>query len=158
MAETSTSAELIESDAHLASACEHFRELIQSPSIVADLVVGLDCEWRPPSGSVSVLQIATSTRCFIIRTQQCIASLPMLSELLANKSIVKVGVGVGDDAAKLNRDFGISVRGCVGARISPPRFRLFMKTRSFYISLFIAFRVACCQTCARSLRGANFRI
>jgi hypothetical protein len=117
MADASTSIELIETDAHLASACEHFRELVQSPTTVADLVVGLDCEWRPPRGDVSVLQIATSTRCFIIRTQQCVASLPMLTELFADKSIVKVGVGVGDDAAKLCRDFGISVRGCVGARI-----------------------------------------
>ncbi|KAK7110101.1 exonuclease 3'-5' domain-containing protein 2-like [Littorina saxatilis] len=81
-------------------------------------VLGIDCEWvlKQP---VALLQIATHSHyCVLVRL--CFmdqTDFPQsLKTLLADKSILKVGVGVNDDALKLKRDYGLQVNGCVDLR------------------------------------------
>ncbi|RUS74534.1 hypothetical protein EGW08_017706 [Elysia chlorotica] len=80
-------------------------------------VLGLDCEWvqkRP----VALLQLATpSGRCVLVRLFKLGSSLPAtLKSLLADKSILKVGVAVVEDGKKLFQNFGLHLAGCVDLR------------------------------------------
>lgn len=84
--------------------------------------LGLDCEWVNEKGIVShpvaLLQIATPLNdCFLIRLCKMTGSFPTtLKEILEDKNILKFGVGIQDDAKKLNGTFGLNVSGCVDLR------------------------------------------
>lgn len=83
--------------------------------------IGMDCEWvtdgnRKP---ISLLQLANSKGfCVLIR----LARIPVwlmpsgLSDLLKDRNILKVGVGVNDDANKLFHDYCIEVLGLIDLR------------------------------------------
>jgi hypothetical protein len=75
---------------------------------------GVDCEWVM-GGPVELLQICTAERCFLIRLPYC-PNRGKLEPLLSNAKVIKSGVGIADDAARLFRDYGLSLRGCVGTR------------------------------------------
>ncbi|XP_076804357.1 exonuclease 3'-5' domain-containing protein 2-like [Clavelina lepadiformis] len=84
-------------------------------------LLGFDCEWstiNKRSGPVSLLQLATTSGlCILVRLCLYEDSLPKcLLEVLANKDILKVGVGAYDDSCKLLADHGIVVNGCVDLR------------------------------------------
>lgn len=84
--------------------------------------LGLDCEWVNEKGRdthpVALLQIATPLNdCFLIRLCQMKGTLPrILKEILEDRNILKFGVGIQDDAKKLNRTYGMNVSGCVDLR------------------------------------------
>lgn len=80
-------------------------------------VLGLDCEWVQKQ-PVALLQLATpSGLCVLVRLFKLGSSLPAtLTSLLADKSILKVGVAVLDDAKKLFQQYGLHVSGCVDLR------------------------------------------
>ncbi|GFU03405.1 exonuclease 3'-5' domain-containing protein 2 [Nephila pilipes] len=84
--------------------------------------IGIDCEWvtveneRKP---VSLLQLATDSGFCVLVRLSCIPVWLMpsaLIELLSNEAILKVGVGVSDDANKLFNDYALEVHGFVDLR------------------------------------------
>lgn len=94
-------------------------------------VLGMDCEWVSAEGRsspVSLLQMAShSGRCVLIRLPQLtFGTTPIpktLLNLLADGSILKVGVGCREDACKLLQDYGLSVNGTVDLRYLAMRHR-----------------------------------
>ncbi|GFO20170.1 exonuclease 3'-5' domain-containing protein 2 [Plakobranchus ocellatus] len=80
-------------------------------------VLGLDCEWvqRRP---VALLQLSTPTGlCVLVRLFKLGSGIPeTLKSLLADKSVLKVGVAILDDSKKLFQDYGLQVNGCVDLR------------------------------------------
>lgn len=72
---------------------------------------GVDCEWA--GGPVELLQVCTTDHCFLIRLPHC-PNRVKLEPLLSNAEIIKAGVGIAEDAARLSRDHALSLRGCVG--------------------------------------------
>ncbi|KAJ1103498.1 hypothetical protein NDU88_000921 [Pleurodeles waltl] len=94
-------------------------------------VLGMDCEWVSTEGRsspVSLLQLAShSGRCVLVRLPQLTSSatpIPKtLLNLLADGSILKVGVGCREDGCKLLQDYGLSVNGTVDLRYLAMRHR-----------------------------------
>ncbi|XP_034935215.1 exonuclease 3'-5' domain-containing protein 2-like [Chelonus insularis] len=82
-----------------------------------DNVLGFDCEWVNES-SVSLLQLATNNGlCALFRLGK-IGYVPLkLKELLANKCIIKVGVGSFEDGKRLTSDYGCTVVGTIDLRL-----------------------------------------
>lgn len=87
-------------------------------------VLGIDCEWVNLEGKaspLSLLQMASpSGLCVLIRLPKLICggkTLPRtLLNILADGTILKVGVGCSEDASKLLQDYGLVVRGCLDLR------------------------------------------
>lgn len=87
-------------------------------------VLGIDCEWVNLEGKaspLSLLQMASpSGFCALIRLPRLIyggKTLPRtLLDILADGTILKVGVGCSEDANKLLQDYGLIVRGCLDLR------------------------------------------
>lgn len=89
-------------------------------------VLGLDCEWVTVRGSrhrVALLQLAPSTdfavllRLCLFKSETASVVLPeSLRDILRNDCLLKVGVGIQEDAQKLLLDHNIDVRGCVDLR------------------------------------------
>ncbi|CAH1783562.1 unnamed protein product [Owenia fusiformis] len=92
-------------------------------------VLGLDCEWVTRDGRmqpVSMLQLATVTgHCCLFRLHilECIPA--DLLNILADKSILKVGVAVLDDGLKLGRGYQVCLRGCVDLRYLTQRLKAY---------------------------------
>ena len=88
----------------------------------------------PQPGQVSLLQISTSSGlCILVRLLKLVAvedgeadteeigvekrGLPeTLRELLKDKSVLKLGVGLKEDSTRLLKDHGIEVKGCLDLR------------------------------------------
>ncbi|XP_039254782.2 exonuclease 3'-5' domain-containing protein 2-like isoform X1 [Styela clava] len=92
-------------------------------------VLGFDCEWTSSSNGtnpIALLQLTTSDySCYLIRLNKLNSFIPKeILSVLQNKSILKVGVGIMDDAAKLLRDHGISVQGCLDLRAFAARYQI----------------------------------
>lgn len=87
-------------------------------------VLGIDCEWVNLEGKaspLSLLQMASpSGFCALVRLPRLIyggKTLPRtLLDILADGTILKVGVGCSEDANKLLQDYGLIVRGCLDLR------------------------------------------
>ncbi|XP_025894007.1 exonuclease 3'-5' domain-containing protein 2 [Nothoprocta perdicaria] len=87
-------------------------------------VLGLDCEWVSTEGKahpVSLLQLASSSGlCLLVRLPRLVAGgepIPKtLLDVMADGSVLKVGVGCWEDACKLLQDYGLAVKGCVDLR------------------------------------------
>ncbi|KAL8583989.1 hypothetical protein ACOMHN_048596 [Nucella lapillus] len=96
-------------------------------------MLGIDCEWvmkRP----VALLQIASSSGvCVLVRLFKLgHAGIPQsLKTLLSDRSILKLGVAVNDDAKKLLRDYDLKLIGCVDLRHILQRVRGVYKCRSW---------------------------
>eukprot|EP00484_Ammonia_sp_Unknown_P014051 CAMPEP_0197080292 /NCGR_PEP_ID=MMETSP1384-20130603/214055_1 /TAXON_ID=29189 /ORGANISM="Ammonia sp." /LENGTH=820 /DNA_ID=CAMNT_0042519175 /DNA_START=37 /DNA_END=2496 /DNA_ORIENTATION=- len=82
--------------------------------------VGVDCEWKSNEkgqlhpNKICLLQIAHQELILLIRIHLFSHEIP--SELIAflqNVEIIKCGVGICDDAKKLNRDYNLEMHGCV---------------------------------------------
>lgn len=84
--------------------------------------LGIDCEWVNKKGHtntpVALLQIATPlSDCFLVRLCKMDGYLPQtVREILEDKSILKFGVGIKEDAKRLTGMFGVQVMGCVDLR------------------------------------------
>ncbi|XP_049626332.1 exonuclease 3'-5' domain-containing protein 2 [Suncus etruscus] len=87
-------------------------------------VLGIDCEWVNLEGKtspLSLLQMASpSGFCVLVRLPKMVCggkTLPKtLLDMLADGSILKVGVGCSEDANKLLQDYGLIVKGCLDLR------------------------------------------
>ncbi|XP_036982941.1 exonuclease 3'-5' domain-containing protein 2 isoform X2 [Artibeus jamaicensis] len=87
-------------------------------------VLGIDCEWVNLEGKaspLSLLQMASpSGFCVLVRLPKLICggrTLPKtLLNILADGTILKVGVGCSEDAGKLLQDYGLVVKGCLDLR------------------------------------------
>ena len=84
-------------------------------------VVGLDCEWktRLPNYKVAVMQVATQD--YVILFQVCRFEteyrLPhLLSSILLDEGIAKVGVGIEEDVRRILLQFRIPVRSWLDLR------------------------------------------
>ncbi|KIM27574.1 hypothetical protein M408DRAFT_166951 [Serendipita vermifera MAFF 305830] len=87
--------------------------------MVNSSVLGFDIEWKPnfvkgaPPNPVACVQLSNEDSVIVLQVS-AMSKLPEeLFTMLQNSSIVKVGVGISDDAKKLNKDWGISVRNMV---------------------------------------------
>lgn len=80
-------------------------------------IVGLDCEWRPETkgttSKTALVQIAAGDLVFVQRILHKDSLHPRLQAVLADESIVKVGLHVRTDAARLLRDTNTLVRNTV---------------------------------------------
>lgn len=105
-----------------ADECERILQAYKNDYPLPFNFLGLDCEWVSQKGIVShpvaLLQIATPLNdCFLIRLCKMGGSFPVtLKEILEDKNILKFGVGIQDDAKKLNGTYGLNVSGCVDLR------------------------------------------
>ncbi|NXI43895.1 EXD2 protein, partial [Galbula dea] len=87
-------------------------------------VLGIDCEWVSVGGKanpISLLQVASSSGlCILVRLPRLVASgqaIPKtLLDIMANSTVLKVGVGCWEDACKLLHDYGLPVKGSVDLR------------------------------------------
>ncbi|KAK9901438.1 hypothetical protein M0R45_002124 [Rubus argutus] len=77
--------------------------------------VGFDIEWKPtfkrgvPPGKVAVLQICVDTSCQVMHIIH--SGIPQsLQLLLESSSILKVGVGIANDAVKFLKDYNVSIK------------------------------------------------
>eukprot|EP00118_Oscarella_pearsei_P014631 m.126458 g.126458 ORF g.126458 m.126458 type:complete len:345 (+) comp37899_c0_seq1:40-1074(+) len=98
------------------------------------VVMGFDCEWanlpRRNKGSkeapaedesmmekVDLVQLATLDRALLVRLCKMKGRFPKtLEEILEDKSVIKLGVAVCDDATRLRKDYGVNMRGCLDLR------------------------------------------
>ncbi|KAH7521620.1 hypothetical protein FEM48_Zijuj07G0052400 [Ziziphus jujuba var. spinosa] len=83
---------------------------------VGEAAVGFDIEWRPTfktgvsPGKAAVLQICGDTsHCHVMHIIH--SGIPQsLRLLLENSTLLKVGVGIGNDAVKVYKDYNVSVK------------------------------------------------
>ncbi|KAI3836531.1 hypothetical protein MKX03_031397 [Papaver bracteatum] len=68
-------------------------------------LIGLDIEWD--SSLVATLQLCHGTRCIIIQLLHLNFIPKSLRNLLSDRSITFVGVGITEDIMKLDRDYGL---------------------------------------------------
>ncbi|RCV23700.1 hypothetical protein SETIT_5G027800v2 [Setaria italica] len=78
----------------------------------APLIVGLDCEWKPnycswTTSKVAILQLCAGARCLILQLLYVDRIPASVRGLLADPDVRLVGIGVGEDAAKLAADYGL---------------------------------------------------
>ena len=96
---------------------EHSDSVVPSSSIIRDLVLGFDVEWKPAITKeeyyrVSLVQLSTLSSVLLIQLRndsEAIGILKPLRELINNRNIRKVGVGVLCDLKKLEVDYGKNV-------------------------------------------------
>ena len=104
------------------SSCDKLLQSYQSTYPFKLNFLGMDCEWvnkkDQRNAPVALLQIATPLNdCFLIRLCKMEGHLPQtVREILEDKSILKFGVGIKDDAKRLSGMFGVNVSGCVDLR------------------------------------------
>ncbi|KAI3836532.1 hypothetical protein MKX03_031398 [Papaver bracteatum] len=88
-----------------------------SPSVInsvlwefrSESLIGLDIEWdsASPTSKVATLQLCHGSRCIIIQLLSLNSIPRSLRRLLSDQSITFVGVGITEDIAKLDRDYGL---------------------------------------------------
>jgi len=105
-----------------ASSCEKLLQSFQSRYTFERSYIGLDCEWVNKKGQVNapvaLLQIATPLfDCFLVRLCKMDGQMPKaVKQILEDRTILKFGVAIQNDAKRLLEMFGIQVRGCVDLR------------------------------------------
>ncbi|KDN51514.1 hypothetical protein RSAG8_00059, partial [Rhizoctonia solani AG-8 WAC10335] len=93
---------------------------------------GFDLEWKPsfvrgmPEAPIALLQLAQPDQILLIQLTAMKNFPSRLRDVLEDYEVVKAGVGIGGDAKKLWRDYGVSLLGAVElsklARVAdPPR-------------------------------------
>ena len=105
--------------------------------------LGIDCEWvnikHQKNSPVALLQIATPlSDCFLIRLCKMDGQMPeSVRDILEDKTILKFGVGIMDDAKRLSRMCGIDVSGCVDLRHVIQRCREGNIVQSRYVNKYL---------------------
>ena len=84
-------------------------------------IVGFDVEWVTPQGGsprpVSLVQISFYTGWVILLRINKMESIPeTLKDMLTDSEVIKMGVGIFDDAQKLKKDLGLPLRGALDLR------------------------------------------
>ena len=84
--------------------------------------LGFDCEWvngesnEGINSPVALIQLATQSECFLIRMSSLTNAVPKgLKDVLEDRSITKLGVGVQEDCKRL-QSLGINICGTVDLR------------------------------------------
>ncbi|MCL7025908.1 hypothetical protein MKW94_025039 [Papaver nudicaule] len=74
-------------------------------------IIGLDIEWNSasPNSKAATLQLCHATRCIIIQLLHLDFIPNSLRNLLSDRSVTFVGVGITQDIARLDRDYGLKV-------------------------------------------------
>ncbi|KAJ6792563.1 Werner Syndrome-like exonuclease [Iris pallida] len=97
------------------SATAELLERMKEEGKLSRMPLGFDIEWRPTfkKGEVqrkaAVMQIcADVANCYVMHIVHC-GIPPALKSLLEGSSSVKVGLGIASDAAKISRDYNVSV-------------------------------------------------
>ncbi|XP_062200339.1 3'-5' exonuclease-like [Phragmites australis] len=77
------------------------------------LIVGLDCEWKPnyrrwTTSRVAILQLCAGTHCLVLQLFYVDRVPASIRSFLADPDVRFVGIGVGEDAAKLDADYGLT--------------------------------------------------
>ncbi|KAG6815861.1 hypothetical protein H0H87_010717 [Tephrocybe sp. NHM501043] len=81
--------------------------------------VGFDLEWKPtftkntPENPVAIVQLANENDIAVIQVSAMSEFPTKLRDFLENPDVVKAGVGIQNDAKKLFKDWGISLRTCI---------------------------------------------
>ncbi|CAO2162264.1 unnamed protein product [Urochloa humidicola] len=101
-----------------AAADEWVRAVRAANSLGAPLIVGLDCEWKPnycswTTSKVAILQLCAGTRCLILQLFYVDRIPASIRSFLADPNVRFVGIGVGEDAAKLATDYGLACSAAV---------------------------------------------
>ena len=105
-----------------ASSCDKLLQFHRSKYAFKMNYIGIDCEWVNKEGQVNapvaLLQIATPLcDCFLVRLCKMDGQMPQIvKEILEDKTVLKFGVGIQNDAKRLLEMFAIHVRGCVDLR------------------------------------------
>ena len=105
-----------------ASSCDKLLQCHRSKYGFKMNYIGIDCEWVDKDGEenapVALLQIATPLYdCFLVRLCKMDGQMPQtVKEILEDKTVLKFGVGIQDDAKRLWKMFGIRAQGCVDLR------------------------------------------
>ena len=85
-------------------------------------VVGFDIEWKPQFVSIrdggtenqtAVLQLGVETSCLVLHIYHMSALPRLLTSILGDENILKVGVGIEEDASKLTRHRGLVCEGMI---------------------------------------------
>lgn len=79
----------------------------------APLIVGLDCEWKPnyrswTTSKVAILQLCAGTCCLVLQLFYVDRVPASIRSFLADPDVWFVGIGVGEDVAKLDADYGLT--------------------------------------------------
>eukprot|EP00112_Aurelia_sp_Birch-Aquarium-sp1_P008229 Seg19012.1 transcript_id=Seg19012.1/GoldUCD/mRNA.D3Y31 product="Exonuclease 3'-5' domain-containing protein 2" protein_id=Seg19012.1/GoldUCD/D3Y31 len=113
------------------------REKLLRPKNRQVQFLGFDCEWvngensEDISSPVALIQIATQSECFLIRLSSLSNAVPkVLKDVLEDRSITKLGVGVQEDCKRL-QSLGINICGTVDLR--------FLIQRCYYKNSIIKF-------------------
>ena len=113
-----------------ASSCDKLLQSHRSKYAFKMNYIGIDCEWVNKEGQVNapvaLLQIATPLcDCFLVRLCKMDGQMPQtVKEILEDKTLLKFGVGIQDDAKRLWKMFGVYALACVDLRHVIQRSRL----------------------------------
>ncbi|KAI8391730.1 ribonuclease H-like domain-containing protein [Radiomyces spectabilis] len=94
-------------------------EAIQDMLNSGEKAFGFDMEWPPTfvkgekEKKTSLIQICSSNKIILLQIGRLKALPPVLCQFLADRSILKTGVGIRGDALKLHRDYGVITNGLV---------------------------------------------
>lgn len=79
------------------------------------LVVGFDSEWLSTGAldRIDVLQLSIDNYNFVFQAHGARELPPILRHLLESRRVLKVGVGIAEDARRVKACFGFTVHGCV---------------------------------------------
>ncbi|CAI9774269.1 unnamed protein product [Fraxinus pennsylvanica] len=77
------------------------------------IIVGLDCEWRPNlipsvSNKTATLQLCVNEKCLILQLFYMDYIPQSIKNFLSDPNNTFVGVEVGDDVLKLNNEYGLT--------------------------------------------------
>ena len=80
--------------------------------------LGFDTESKPvfrrgqPKSKISLMQIATTEKCYIFQMAK-ITDRDSIGELIENKNLLKIGIGLGEDINKLKNELGYKLNSIV---------------------------------------------
>ena len=124
-----------------ASSCDKLLQFHRSKYAFKMNYIGIDCEWVNKEGQVNapvaLLQIATPLcDCFLVRLCKMDGQMPQIvKEILEDKTVLKFGVGIQNDARRLLEMFAIHVQGCVDLRHVTQRTQLENDDQRFVTSI-----------------------
>ena len=145
------------------SSCDKLLQFHRSKYAFKINYIGIDCEWVNKEGQVNapvaLLQIATPLcDCFLVRLCKMDGQIPQtVKEILEDKTVLKFGVGIQDDAKRLWKMFGIHAEGCVDLRHVIQRSQLENEYQRFVIcSLSEDSRKPCKHSCVSRTFSVRF--
>lgn len=87
-------------------------------SLANSKILGFDTEQKPifqkgvPPSKIAIIQMSNATDCYLFQVH-LIKNIKPLLEILTNKNVVKVGIGLNGDNSALYKEFRIRPRCCI---------------------------------------------